>query len=89
MSIRKGDVVSHSTAVEWGVGKVVEVSDCRVSIHFNDGTTRKIASSHFASLLPAEPGSYLPANPVVEKCGIKVKATRRKAVTPDQGAVSK
>ncbi|ACH38411.1 MULTISPECIES: DUF3553 domain-containing protein [Citrifermentans] len=89
MSIRRGDVVSHCSAVEWGVGKVVEVSDYRVSIHFNDGTTRKIASTHFASLVPAEPGSYIAANPVVEKDGIKAKAPRKKAVTAKQAAGAK
>lgn len=89
MSIRRGDVVSHSTAVEWGVGKVVEVSDYRVSIHFNDGTTRKIASSHFASLVPAAPGSYIPTDPVVEKAATKAKAPRKKAVSAKQAAVAK
>lgn len=89
MSIRRGDVVTHSTAVEWGVGKVVEVSEYRVSIHFNDGTTRKIASTHFASLVRAEPGSYIEANPVVEKATLTAKAPRKKAVTAKQAAGAK
>lgn len=60
MAIRRGDVVSHSKAVEWGVGKVVEVTLERISIEFNDGTTRKIAGSHVASLLPAAAALYIP-----------------------------
>lgn len=85
MSIRKGDVVSHSTAVEWGVGKVVEVTAQRVSVQFHDGTTRKIASSHFTSLLPADPGSYLPVAPLVPKAapkaGAKKTASKKQAAT--------
>lgn len=60
MSIKRGDVVSHVTAAEWGVGKVVEASRDRVSILFNDGITRKIACSHFEHLLPAPHSSFLP-----------------------------
>lgn len=64
MSIRRGDVVSHSKAVEWGVGKVLEVTGGRISIEFNDGTTRKIASSHSGSLLPAAAALFIPISPV-------------------------
>jgi hypothetical protein len=60
MAIRRGDVVSHSKAIEWGVGKVVEVTLERISIEFNDGTTRKIAGSHVANLLPAAAALYIP-----------------------------
>lgn len=59
MSIKRGDVVSHSEAVEWGVGKVVEVTSLRVSIQFNNGIVRKIACSHFNRLQPAEPSAFL------------------------------
>lgn len=79
MSIRRGDVVSHSEAVEWGVGKVVEVSPYRVSIQFNDGATRKIACSHFTSLLPAEPSLFIPILPLVQKVATKAAPRQKKA----------
>lgn len=60
MSIKRGDVVSHSAAIGWGVGKVVEVTSIRMTIQFNDGITRKIACSHYASLLPAEANLFVP-----------------------------
>ena len=66
MAIRRGDVVSHSKAVEWGVGKVVEVTVERISIEFNDGTTRKIAGSHAANLLPAEAALFVPCSTSVQ-----------------------
>jgi len=60
MSIKRGDMVSHATAAEWGVGRVTETSPIRIAIQFHDGVTRKIASSHFKLLLPAEAGSFPP-----------------------------
>ena len=60
MIIKSGNVVSHSGAVEWGSGKVVEVTPCRATIQFSDGIMRKIASSHYFILQPADPSSYLP-----------------------------
>ena len=69
MSIKVGDVISHSQASEWGVGKIIELSPDRVTIHFNDGITRKIISSHFGSLLPAEPTLF---KPVVSNVVLKV-----------------
>lgn len=78
MSIRRGDVVSHSTAVQWGVGKVVEVLGHCVSIEFNDGITRKIASSHFTNLLPADPASFVPIAPLVEKLAPKAAPRPKK-----------
>ncbi|GFO65007.1 DUF3553 domain-containing protein [Geomonas paludis] len=63
MTIRRGDVVSHCGAVQWGVGKVVEIGENQASIHFNDGVFRKIAASHFSSLLPAEAASFTPPPP--------------------------
>ena len=52
--------MSHSVAMEWGIGKVVEVNDIRATIRFNDGMIRKIISSHFRDLKPADPASYHP-----------------------------
>jgi transcription elongation factor GreA-like protein len=60
MTIKNGDIVSHAGAVEWGAGKVVEVSAVKVTIHFSDGKNRKIAASHFSTLRPAAAASYLP-----------------------------
>ncbi len=83
MSIKRGDVVTHAAAAQWGVGKVVEVSPDRVSILFNDGTTRKIACSHFESLLPAAQSSYLPVPEVAPK------VATRKAVQAAAGVKKK
>ena len=60
MIVKRGSVVSHSVAMEWGIGKVVEVNDIRATIRFNDGMIRKIISSHFTDLKPADPASYHP-----------------------------
>lgn len=63
MTIKKGIVVSHSGAVQWGVGKVVDVNSCRATIQFCDGNVRKIASSHYSSLMPADAKLYVPFVP--------------------------
>jgi len=57
--IKRGNVVSHSGAIEWGVGKVMEVSDCKATIQFSDGIIRKIASSHYTTLQPADSALFL------------------------------
>ena len=67
-------------AQEWGIGKVVEVNDVRATIQFNDGMIRKITSSHFMDLQPADPASYLPPS---EKAPVaKVKAVRAVSAAP-------
>ena len=82
MIIKRGNVVSHSGAAEGGVGKVVEVSDCKATIQFSDGIIRKISSSHYMVLQPADAASYLP--PVGSDLVPKVRATvkRVKKVKP-------
>lgn len=76
MIVKRGCVVSHAVAQEWGIGKVTEVNDIRATIQFNDGMIRKITSSHFASLQPADPASYLPPS---EKVAVaKVRAVSDK-----------
>lgn len=60
MTIKPGIVVSHPGAVSWGVGKVMEVSTFKATIQFSDGISRKIASSHYGTLLPADPASFVP-----------------------------
>lgn len=84
MSIRRGDVVSHSQAIEWGVGKVVEVTPFRISIEFCDGTTRKIACSHFTSLLPAEPALFVQNSPAPQKVPAKAAPKPKRAVRAKQ-----
>lgn len=60
MNFKIGNIVSHSGGPGWGAGKVLEVTAGSVMIQFSDGINRKIASSHFTTLEPAAPGSYLP-----------------------------
>lgn len=76
MNIKRGIVVSHSGAAEWGSGKVVEVNPLKATIQFSDGIIRKIASSHYTILQPADPDSFIP---IPEKVSVaKVRATAKK-----------
>lgn len=80
MIVKRGCVVTHSVALEWGIGKVTEVNDIRATIQFNDGMIRKITSSHYTDLQPADPASYLPP---IEKVPVaKVRAVRAAPKTP-------
>lgn len=81
MIVKRGSVVSHAMAQQWGTGKVVEVNDIRATIRFSDGMVRKIISSHFTDLQPADPATYHP--PVKAQKG-KAKAASRtpRAKTP-------
>ncbi|KAA0893499.1 DUF3553 domain-containing protein [Oryzomonas japonica] len=69
MVIKVGNIVSHTGALEWGAGKVMEITSSSAMIQFSDGKNRKIAVSHFTTLQPAAPGSFLPPPevPVVMK----------------------
>lgn len=81
MTIKRGNVVSHTGAIEWGVGKVVEVTPLRATIQFSDGIIRKIASSHYTILQPGDPASFVPIPdivPVAKKA--RTTATREKKV---------
>ncbi len=60
MTIEPGNIVSHAGALEWGAGKVLEVTKTMATIHFSDGKSRKIAASHFITLQPAAVASYTP-----------------------------
>ena len=60
MMIKVGNIVSHTGALEWGAGKVMEITASSVMIQFSDGKNRKIAVSHFTTLQPAAPNSFLP-----------------------------
>lgn len=69
MTIKVGSIVSHAGGLEWGAGKVLEVTAAKVTIHFSDGKDRKIAASHYSSLQPAAADCYVPpsaAAPVVK-----------------------
>ena len=76
MIIKRGNVVSHSGAMEWGTGKVVEVSPLKATIQFSDGIIRKIASSHYTILQPADPSSFVPIPDSIPV--VKVRATPKK-----------
>ena len=78
MIIKRGIVVSHSGAMEWGVGKVVEVSPLKATIQFSDGIIRKIASSHYTILQPADPASFVPIPDNVP--AVKVRAAPKKKI---------
>jgi transcription elongation factor GreA-like protein len=81
MIIKRGNVVSHTVAHEWGVGKVMEVAPLKATIQFSDGIIRKIASSHYSTLQPADQASFMPipeAVPVVKKRA----APKKKVIQP-------
>ncbi|MBT1072391.1 DUF3553 domain-containing protein [Pelotalea chapellei] len=61
MIIKRGSVVSHTGAQEWGSGKVVEVTPVKATIQFSDGIIRKIAASHYTVLQSADPVSFVSA----------------------------
>ncbi len=75
MIIKAGNIVSHAGALEWGAGKVLEVTAAMATIQFSDGKNRKIAASHFITLQPAAAASYLP--PPETAAGVKaIRAPR-------------
>jgi len=81
MNIKRGIVVTHSAAKEWGAGKVVEVNEERAVIDFNDGVVRKIVSSHFFRLEPADHAlhqrSSAPASASADMTGAAPKRTKK------------
>lgn len=88
MIVKRGSVVSHSMAQQWGTGKVVEVDDLRATIRFSDGMVRKIISSHFADLHPADPASYHPPVKVQKGKGKGRPATPRPRVAKGKKAAA-
>ena len=40
MTIKAGNIVSHAGALEWGAGKVLEVTAKMATIQFSDGKSR-------------------------------------------------
>jgi hypothetical protein len=85
MIIKRGKVVSHSGAIEWGVGKVVEVTTLKATIQFSDGIIRKIASSHYTILQPADPAFFVPIPESVPV--VKVRATPKRQKKMKQAEV--
>jgi hypothetical protein len=80
MTIKRGTVVNHTGAMEWGVGKVVEVTPVRATIQFSDGIIRKIAASHYTILQPGDPAFFVPIPdivPVVKKVRATVKREKK------------
>lgn len=86
MNVKRGSVVSHAMAQQWGTGKVVEVDDFKATIRFSDGMVRKIISSHFTDLRPADPATYTP--PAKASKG-RAKGTRVRTTTPKVNAKTK
>jgi hypothetical protein len=79
MTIKAGNIVNHAGALEWGSGKVLEVTAAMATIQFSDGKNRKIAASHFTTLQPAAAASFTPppeAAPVVK--AIRAPRTAKK-----------
>ena len=77
MIIKRGIAVSHSGAMEWGVGKVVEVNALKATIQFSDGIIRKIASSHYTILQPADSAAFVPIPDDVPVIKIRRAPTKR------------
>lgn len=80
MTLKVGNIVSHTGGLEWGVGKVLERTANSVMIQFSDGKNRKIAVSHLTSLQPADPGSFTPPSeaPVEVKPPRAPRAVKKK-----------
>jgi len=80
MIVKKGIVVSHSGAMEWGVGKIVELTDLRATIQFNDGIVRKISCSHYTVLQPADSALYISPEGCESVAKVRAPAKRTKKV---------
>ena len=76
MAIKTGHIVRHTGALEWGSGKVLEVTATMATIGFSDGKNRKIAASHYQTLQPAAPDSYTPS--VVAPQAVKARRAPKK-----------
>ena len=58
MKLLPGTIVSHSSAPQWGSGKVLDIAPDKVTIIFSDGEIRKIKESFLGALVPADPDSF-------------------------------
>lgn len=87
MIIKAGNIVSHAGALEWGAGKVMEVTASMATIQFSDGKSRKIASSHFTTLQPTAIASYIPPpEPVPVVKATRAKTSKKKIPLADKDA---
>ncbi len=79
MTIKAGNIVSHTGALKWGAGKVLEVTAAMATIQFSDGKSRKIAASHFITLVPAAASSFVPPlEPPPAPQPLKSRAVKKK-----------
>jgi len=83
MALKAGTFVSHSIALEWGAGKIVAVTPAMATIEFSDGISRKIASSHFHILKPAEAASFVPQTGTEQVKPGKKRTTKKSPVKKD------
>jgi hypothetical protein len=88
MNIKRGIVVNHSGALEWGVGKVLEVTELRATIQFSDGITRKISSSHYTILQPADAALFVSAEGTAAVAKVRAPAKRTKKVKEPAVAIA-
>jgi len=80
MIIKRGNVVTHAGAIQWGVGKVIEVAPLKATIQFSDGIIRMIASTHYTVLHPANPASFVPIPDIVPVVKPRVAPKRLKKI---------
>ncbi len=71
MNIKRGTIVSNSGAIEWGVGKVMEVSPSKATIQFSDGIIRKIAATHYVILQPGDPAFFVPLPEIIKVAKVR------------------
>ena len=88
MIVKRGSIVSHAAINDWGTGKVLAVSDFNATILFSDGITRKIASSHYTILEPADPSSFVAMAAAEPAVKVKAKAAPRKKKLKEAVAVA-
>lgn len=87
MTIKAGHIVSHEGALEWGAGKVLEVTALMATIQFSDGKSRKIAASHYDTLKPTAATSYVPpTEPVPVVKAARLKKPVKKITSPAKDA---
>jgi hypothetical protein len=86
MTSKDGNIVSHASAMQWGAGKVLEVTASMASIQFSDGKSRKIAASRFITLQPTATASHIPPEPALVVKATHLKNARKKTALPAKGA---
>ena len=85
MIIKVGSIVSHAGALQWGAGKVLELTPTLAMIQFSDGINRKIAASHFKTLEPAAAAAFSPPSaspPTAKPVRIPRVSKKKKAAEP-------